>query len=124
MMNITPKEDSEQAMLFNWAKMARGKYPELDLMYAIPNGGYRSIKTAKLMKATGVKAGIPDICLPVARHGFHALYIEMKRKKGGALSHEERLWLDYLKSVGYLAVCCKGFEQASFVIKKYLNKEI
>ena len=123
MMNITPKEDSEQAMLFNWAKMARGKYPELDLMYAIPNGGYRSIKTAKLMKATGVKAGIPDICLPVARHGFHALYIEMKRRKGGTVSVAQKSMINALAVQGNLAIVCYGMDEAIDALKNYLSTD-
>ena len=122
-MNITPKEDSEQAMLFNWAKMARGKYPELDLMYAIPNGGYRSIKTAKLMKATGVKAGIPDICLPVARHGFHALYIEMKRRKGGTVSVAQKSMINALAEQGNLAIVCRGMDEAIEALKNYLSPD-
>lgn len=122
-MNITPKEDSEQAMLFNWAMMARGKYPELDLMYAIPNGGYRSIKTAKLMKATGVKAGIPDICLPVARHGFHALYIEMKRRKGGTVSVAQKSMINALAAQGNLAIVCYGMDEAIDALKNYLSSD-
>lgn len=122
-MNITPKEDSEQTMLFNWAKMARGKYPELDLMYAIPNGGYRSIKTAKLMKATGVKAGIPDICLPVARHGFHALYIEMKRRKGGTVSVTQKSMINALAAQGNLAIVCHGMDEAIDALKNYLSPD-
>ena len=122
-MNITPKEDSEQAMLFDWAMMARGKYPELDLMYAIPNGGYRSIKTAKLMKATGVKAGIPDICLPVARHGFHALYIEMKRRKGGTVSVAQKSMINALAEQGNLAIVCRGMDEAIEALKNYLSPD-
>ena len=122
-MNTTPKEDSEQAMLFDWAKMARGKYPELDLMYAIPNGGYRSIKTAKLMKATGVKAGIPDICLPVARKGFHALYIEMKRRKGGTVSVTQKSMINALAAQGNLAIVCRGMDEAIDVLKNYLSPD-
>lgn len=120
MVNLTPKEESEQAMLFNWAQMARGKYPELDLMYAIPNGGYRTIKTAKAMKATGVKAGIPDICLPVARKGYHALYIEMKRRKGGTLSVAQKAMLNALSDQGNMAIVCHGMDEAIEALKNYL----
>lgn len=36
-----PTEDTEQMCLFRWADAQSGKYPELSLMYHIPNGGKR-----------------------------------------------------------------------------------
>ena len=36
-----PTEAQEQTALFQWAKMQSGKYPELALLHAIPNGGSR-----------------------------------------------------------------------------------
>lgn len=33
-----PTEDVEQMCLFRWADAQSGKYPELSLMYHIPNG--------------------------------------------------------------------------------------
>lgn len=81
-----PNESVEQQCLFRWAEFASGKYPELRLMYHIPNGGARSKATAGRLKAEGVKAGVPDICLPVSRDGYHGLYIELKRERGGKIS--------------------------------------
>lgn len=37
-----PHEANEQEALFRWAWFMRGKYPELDLLYHIPNGGSRN----------------------------------------------------------------------------------
>ena len=34
-----PTEATEQIELFRWAEMAKQKYPDLELMYHIPNGG-------------------------------------------------------------------------------------
>ena len=39
MQHYIPTEDTEQAHIFAWAAWARGKYPELDLLHHIPNGG-------------------------------------------------------------------------------------
>ena len=41
-------------------------------------GGKRDAKTATILKRQGVKAGVPDLHLPVARGGYHGLYIELK----------------------------------------------
>ena len=36
-----PTEAQEQMTLFSWAAMQSGKYPELNLLYHVPNGGSR-----------------------------------------------------------------------------------
>ena len=66
-------EHAEQVALFKWAEFAAARWPELTLMHAIPNGGHRNKITAARLKAEGVRAGVPDICLPVARGGWHGL---------------------------------------------------
>ena len=80
-----PSESVEQQRLFLWARMQSGKYPCLTLMYHIPNEGKRSRATGGRLRAEGLKAGVPDICLPVACGGCHGLYIELKRQHGGRL---------------------------------------
>lgn len=44
-------EDNEQIALLRWAAMQSGKYPELKLLYHIPNGGRRSKSEAARFKA-------------------------------------------------------------------------
>lgn len=72
-----PTEAQEQMTLFSWAAMQSGKYPELNLLYHVPNGGSRHKAEAGRLRAEGVKAGVPDLCLPVARGQYHGLYIEL-----------------------------------------------
>lgn len=62
-------EASEQAALMLWAQMHLAKYPQLRLLYHIPNGGSRNAAEAASLKRQGVKAGVPDLCLPVAKRG-------------------------------------------------------
>lgn len=40
-MNPYPTEDQEQATLFQWAALQERRWPELRMLYAIPNGGKR-----------------------------------------------------------------------------------
>ncbi len=68
--NKAPTEHEEQVALFQWAE--RSGIPELELMTAIPNGGYRHPATAAHLKAEGVQAGYPDILIDVARAGITA----------------------------------------------------
>lgn len=117
-------ESQEQQLLFEWAALSSGRWPELALMYHIPNGGSRSKAEAGRFKAEGVKAGVPDICLPVARGGYHGLYMELKRVKGGRVSPAQQGWIAALRDQGYCACVCKGWDDAAHIIKAYLEGRV
>ena len=117
----TPTEAQEQKALFEWAGFESGRYPELALLYHIPNEARRSYALGREMKAQGLKSGVPDICLPVPRGDYGALYIELKRRKDGRLSDNQRGWLNGLNRAGNMAVVCKGWEEARDTIIKYLK---
>ena len=74
-------------------------------------------------RAQGVKSGVPDLCLPVARGGNHGLYIELKRQRGGRISEEQVRWINGLLKQGYAAAICKGWQEAADVIIDYLRRE-
>lgn len=120
-VRVEPYESEEQEALFQWAEAMSGKYPCLKLMYHVPNGGHRSAAVAGKLKAEGVKAGVPDICLPSARGGYHGLYIELKAGKNTA-TKEQKEWLSALSEEGYKAVVCRGWVKAAEEIKKYLEE--
>ena len=123
-MKLTPTEHSEQVALFNWAKRKESRHPQLALMFAIPNGGKRHISTAKRLKASGAKAGIPDIFLPVAsRHGKHGLWIELKVGKNKP-TKEQNMWLSNLAGEGFATAVCYGFDEAKDTIVDYLGLEL
>lgn len=117
-------EAQEQADLIEWAESCvRLKiHPELKLLHAIPNGGSRDIREAKNLKRQGVKAGVPDLCLPVPKGAYHGLYIEMKvgRNKPSAKQKE---WLAALAENGYAVCVCYGAAEARKHIEKYLRLE-
>lgn len=93
----------------------------LNLLYHVPNGGSRHKAEAGRLRAEGVKAGVPDLCLPVARGQYHGLYIELKRQRGGRTSDHQSEWLDALSAQGYKAALCYGWEQAAGTIIEYLT---
>ena len=113
------REAQIQTALFEWAALSAGKYTELKLMFHVANGGRRDIIEAAHLKQQGVKPGVPDLCLPVARGGFHGLYIELKAA-GGRLQDSQKAWLDDLSRQGYKAVTAYGFDEARAVIEGYL----
>ena len=117
--NYTPLEDQEQEAFIQWCTFQASTYKGLDLIYAIPNGGSRNQIEAAKLKRTGVKAGVPDLFLPVARKGYHGLYIEMKRKEGGRLSEFQKEWLAKLSEQGYAIAVCHGLDEAIKVVEEY-----
>ena len=116
-----PREEDEQMKLFGWARLREGKIPELKMMFHIPNGGKRGKAEAGRFKAQGVKAGVPDVFLAVARGGYHGLFIEMKRQQGGRATPEQRQWIAELNRQGYQAVIAKGWEAAAEYIMNYIE---
>ena len=112
-----PSEHLEQVSTIQWYDRVYND----GLLFAIPNGGKRHPKVAAEMKLEGVRSGVPDLFLPVPAGGHHGLFIEMKRQKGGRVSPEQKQWLEYLRGAGYLAVVCKGFEEAKEAITDYLE---
>lgn len=122
-MRNVPTEEQEQAAVIEWAAYSQGKFPELRYLMHIPNGEERHPAVAAKLKKMGVKPGVPDLFLPVARGGWHGLFIEMKRKHGGRLSEKQVEWLKALEAERYCAVVCAGAEEACDTIMQYLMKK-
>lgn len=89
-------------------------------MYHIANEGKRSMTSGLRLKSEGLKAGMPDICLPVGRGVFHALYIELKVGDNKP-SKKQKEKLSQLAAVGNKAVVCYGWEDAKNEICKYMT---
>lgn len=112
---INPTEDYEQTRTVVY--LQRRCIP----VFAIPNGGSRNLLEAVKLKRTGVSAGVPDLCVPMARSGYHGLFLELKRLKGGKISENQQYWIDVLRAQGYKCEVCPGFEAAKLVIDEYFR---
>jgi hypothetical protein len=79
------------------------KIPDVYLHGRVPNDGLRPTVTAARLTTEGVRRGVPDICLPVARGGYHGVYIELKRRKAagllGSLSGQRTIVAAHTKDV-------------------------
>ena len=113
-------EKTEQETVIQWCSWQKGKYPELKLIYHVPNGGSRNTVEATNLKRQGVKAGVPDLCLPVPKNGYHGLYIEMKYGKNKT-TEKQKEWLKKLAEQGYYTAVCYGAEEAEKTIAGYLQ---
>lgn len=99
----------------------RTQYPDLDLLYHIPNGGSRNKMEAANLKRQGVRAGVPDLCLPVARGEYHGLYIELKAGKNKP-TEKQKEWLENLTKQGYKTAVAYSCEAAADILLKYVKK--
>jgi hypothetical protein len=127
-------EHAHQSALFCYAQIQSKIDPLWDLLYHIPNGGMygddaksRAIRGNR-MKAAGLKPGILDCHLPVARGDFHGLYIEMKKpdqrtKKDGGLSEDQKRMIPLLQAQGYRVIVCYDWNEAATAISDYLKIE-
>lgn len=113
-------EASEQIVLFQWVDVMKRARPELERLFHIPNERKCTPAQGAKLKRMGVKSGVPDLCLPVARKGYHGLWIEMKARKG-RVNDRQREWIEALRQEGYLATVCYGAREAIEVLGKYLD---
>lgn len=118
--HLHPTEFQNQVAVMQWARLAMGRYPELDLLHHIPNGGSRHRIEAVNLKRAGVKSGIPDLCFPCARGGFHGAYWEMKAV-GGKLSPAQIVCQARLRDEGYYVHTAWDAEDAIKTIENYLR---
>jgi hypothetical protein len=138
-------EHGHQAALFAWANMALnygfadannmnsyragaglvnkphvGGVSALRWLHAIPNGGNRDPRTAAMLKAEGVKPGIADVFLPIARGMWHGLYIELKRLDHYAVSDVQREFQNHCLHAGYRHELAIGWRDAAKAVENYL----
>lgn len=129
----TPRaiEHAEQVQFFTWARgtyvngvlvpsEAAREHPELLRLYAIPNGGARSKKTAGMLKAEGVRKGILDIGLDLPRGPYHGFRLELK-PRGRKPTPEQLEEIAALTADGYYAGWCIGWERARDHVLTYLS---
>lgn len=127
-------EHDEQVAVFQFCQFMSmsGKCPALGLLFAIPNGakmmyrrnksGQRYSPEAVKLKAEGLQPGVPDLCLPVARNGYHGLFIEMKVGYNKPTAEQEK-WHALLREQGYAVGVPYSAEQAIGMLCDYMGLE-
>ena len=118
-----PTEDQEQEAFVQWLRL-KG-YPH----FRVPNETYtRSWSQKAKNKKLGVSSGVPDLFVAVPFPPPHLIIahkdrddevrnktlvaIEMKRKKGGVISENQKKWIKTLNEAGIQTVVCKGCDAA------------
>ena len=120
---MNKEETADQIALFDLALLLEKQHPELRLMFHVPNEGKRSVYSGAELKRAGLKKGVPDVMLPVARKGYHGLAIEMKAGKNKP-TEDQKKWLTGLAKEGWLCYVCRGYEAAAAVLGEYMDIKI
>jgi len=108
-------EHEEQREFVKWFRQS---FPATRI-FAIPNGGARTITTAAKLKAEGVCRGIPDLFIPA-----WGLWVEMKREKNGVLSVDQKDWIVHLEDHQYHCLVAKGCEDAKQQIQEFIIEHL
>lgn len=111
-------ESSTQKTCVTWFRL---QYPHYsNVLFAVPNGGYRNAREAARMKAEGTVAGVADIILLVARNGYNSLCVEFKTATGKQ-SALQKQWQKDAEDAGNKYVICRSFDEFMDVMLGYLG---
>lgn len=138
-------EHAHQAALFQWiATTGSKRYPLMRMAHAVPNGSVligsgtdRGRSEGSKMKAEGLKAGVPDVFVPVTlpsvlpllgRYRWPGLWIEMKKPgrekdKDGGCSEDQVKWHADLYAQGYAVALAYGWIPATHMLALYFSGE-
>ena len=117
------KEDQDQMAFMEWLRVA---YPDVyDVAFAIPNSGRTPQQGAKLKKL-GVKAGVPDVMVCVAKGLWHGLFLEFKRAATdtiakGIVSPAQKDRMAKLHARGYRCDVVYGIDEAMEAMISYMR---
>lgn len=76
----TNREDNELVKFFDWVRLHEERDPRLKSIYHVGNERKTSPRQGAWLKRKGVRAGIPDVVVPIPMGSDAALYVELKIK--------------------------------------------
>jgi hypothetical protein len=119
------EEHYEQVAVIDWCFHNTYRYPELDLIFAVPNGamlggGKVGAMRMKYLKAEGLRPGVCDLMLPVPRGIYHGAFFEIKTLTGKVSENQEQ-FIKSVEELGYFAPVCWGADDAINNIQYYME---
>lgn len=100
-------------------KWFRLQYPQY-LIFAIPNGGFRSKIEASIMQGEGVLAGVPD--LQIIMHDY-SFFVEMKAEKG-KLTDNQKLIHGLLSILGFKVHVCRSLDEFMEIVNSEIKNRL
>ena len=111
------EESTIQTQCVRWF---RYQYPSRTI-FSIPLGGNRNAVTGAILKAEGALAGVADLQILHAAHGYHGLFIEMKTRTGRQQPSQIAFQVK-AESEGYKYAVCRSFDDFEKVVNEYFKK--
>lgn len=123
-VNTSPLEEDEQAEFVIWLE-AMGLKFSATAQSTYTESWNQKRKNHKL----GLRRGVPDliVIIPAEKSADdkpYLLFVEMKRKRGGVVSPEQRIWIDSINSIladDVAAFVAKGADEAIEIVDSYLK---
>lgn len=125
MQNICASEAEEQKIFVQWCQINK------IIVHHSPNegaGGRNGAIRGARMKKLGTSKGFWDLILFVPIKGitgeidaYQQIMIEMKAKKGGRVSPEQKGWAVIYETAGIPCKICKGANEAIEFVKKFIQ---
>ena len=122
-MNTTPLEKEEQIAFVEYCEMNGICVVSTQNGFKMPKAAFNYAAYSRTLKKMGLAKGFPDlIILEKNKSKTHeALFIEMKRQKGGVLQPEQKEWIERLDTKDYCVGVAKGCESAINILNTYLK---
>lgn len=114
-----PSESQIQQSCIKWFQLQHRALWDDGVLFHIANEGIRLGGQGRRTKREGIVRGVADLCLAMPRHGYGALYIEMKRP-GCYQSPEQKTWQKSIERHGNKYVVCKSLDEFVTIINRYL----
>lgn len=77
--------------------------------FHVPNGTYKSKRTAWIMKEQGLRPGVPD--LVICFKGGRTIFVELKAAKGGKVSEAQKMFHEELTLMGFDVHICRSLDE-------------
>jgi len=117
-----PTEHQIQSAFVEWCRLNEKRIPGLRVAFAVPNGGNRNKVTASLLKAEGVRPGVPDWMCPARswNEQYTGLAIEFKTHNGSQ-SPAQKAYSMLLVEQGWYYLVCRTTQAAINMVEDYFN---
>lgn len=125
--DIVPLEDDECIVFVDWLKA--NKIPHAHLANESRSSSKNAVIRGAKLKKMGQSKGVWDYEIYVPIKGvtghvdcYQQLKIEMKRRKGGTVSPEQKQWGKIYELAGIPCKICKGADQAIAFVNEYFKQ--
>lgn len=126
-INKSEQKYSESKIQHICVSWFRRTFPHVgNLLFSVPNGGWRGAKSGYMMVYEGQVKGVADLILLYPSGGKSSLCLEMKvpKRKGssaGSQSAEQKAWQSLVETHGSVYVVCHGLMEFIKAVCAYLQ---